>query len=51
MSLDFHPSQELLSKEFMEAHDIQQDNQVAILDGKDFDARKFGYSNVIPGSD
>ena len=31
----------------MNDHDIQPGNQVAILDGKDFDARKFGYNKTI----
>ena len=51
LSLHFKPSQELLSEEFMETHNIQVDNQVAILDGKDFDARRFGYNKIIADSD
>ena len=51
LSLQFQPSQEVLTKEFMDEHDIQIDNQVAILDGKDFDARKFGYNKIIADSD
>jgi hypothetical protein len=35
----------------MEAHDIQHGNQVAILPGRDFDARKFGYNKIIAESD
>ena len=51
MSLNFNLSQDVLSDDFMDAHDIQHDNQVAILDGKDFDARKFGYNKIVADSD
>jgi len=41
----------LLSQDFMNSHDIQVDNQVAILEGKDFDPRKFGYRKLVANSD
>ena len=35
----------------MTEHDIQPGNQVAILQGKHFDASKFGYNKMVPCSD
>ena len=35
----------------MNAHDIQVNNQVAIVEGKDFDARSFGYRKRIANCD
>ena len=51
LKLIFKPGETVLSPEFMNDHDIQPGNQVAIMDGKDFDARKFGYTKMVADSD
>ena len=35
----------------MTTHNIEPGNQVAILEGKDFDARKFGHNKMVASSD
>ena len=49
--LNFSMAQNVLSKYFMDLHNVQKNNEVAIVQGKDFNPRKFGYRKIVANSD
>ena len=51
MNLSFQNSPDVLSTEFMETNDIDSDSKVAIVQGRDFNPREFGFTEHVPTSD